>query len=260
MTPGETASMPEYVKLGSGPKTFILLPGLAFKSTLGSAELVAAAYGKLFENYTIYMFDGRNDLDAGYTIFERARRIAAKMKDLGISDAYVYGVSMGGMTGQILAARYPELVKKLALCATAATISEKTRRVIGGWHSLIASGEIQKAVHRMTLDIYAPATFEQYGASLEAAVGTLTEKEQRDFLVLVEAILGFDSTAELKNVRCPVWVAGSLGDKVLFPEGSEKLAELLGTKPTLYGEEYGHAVYDEAPGLKQDLLAFFEKE
>ena len=254
------AESPVYARVGNGQKPLVMLPGLSFQGTLGLADLVAAAYGPVFRDYTIYLFDDRTRIEEGYSIRKRAGDVAEKLAELKLGPACVYGVSMGGMVAQWLAIDHPELVGKLALTATTAAPCERAVKVLENWKALVLEGKIREAVHQSTLDIYSAATVAQYGAVLEGFADQVSEKEQRDFVRLVDAILGFSTVEELHKIACPIWIAGSEGDRVLFPEGARLLSEKLNCEPFLYGSQYGHAVYDEAPEHKQRLLDFFEAE
>ncbi len=58
------------------------------------------------------------------------------MKILGITDAYVMGVSQGGMISMYLAAKYPELVSKLVLANTAPYANDVIKTAVGTWIDL----------------------------------------------------------------------------------------------------------------------------
>ena len=47
----------DYIVFGSGEKSFIILPGLAIHSVMGSADAIAAAYADFTDDYTVYVFD-----------------------------------------------------------------------------------------------------------------------------------------------------------------------------------------------------------
>ena len=55
-------------------------------------------------------------------------------------------------------------------------------------------------------------------------------------------------------------VVGCFGDAVVGWKASVALAEALGCPLYLYGPEFGHSVYDEAPDYRQRLFAFFTEE
>lgn len=107
----ETASLHngemEYARFGVGKKFFIIIPGLSIKNILKSAAIVAESYKIFAEEYTVYLFDRRKMISPGYSLKEMADDIAEAMKNLGISNADIFGFSQGGMIAQDLAIRYP---------------------------------------------------------------------------------------------------------------------------------------------------------
>ena len=77
----------------------------------------------LSEKFKVIAFDnrgaGRTDIsDREYSIKLFAEDTAGLMNALGIPQANVLGISMGGMIAQELVLNYPEKVKKLVLCST----------------------------------------------------------------------------------------------------------------------------------------------
>lgn len=65
-----------YMKFGTGPGTMVILPGLAVKSVLLSADAIANQYKSVTEDFTIYLFDRREELPDNYTIEQMAEDTA----------------------------------------------------------------------------------------------------------------------------------------------------------------------------------------
>ena len=248
-----------YVKIGNGEKTMVMLPGLAPKCTLGSADMIAYNY-RIFSDYSIYLFDDRNNVKSGYTIRQRAEDVATEMQSIGLSDACVFGASMGGMVGQYLAIDHPELVKCMVLSATCAEPEPKAADLVSKWRALAESGRDEELVRQGISDIYSPANVAMYGDRLVEAIGNISSEELEKFVYLIDAISGFNSMNELEKISCPVLLIGSEGDKVLGPDGVVKMhGKIKNSELHLYGSEYGHGVYDEAPDHRERILRFFEQ-
>ena len=99
-----------------------------------------------------------------------------------------------------------------------------------------------------------------YGYTAEEGAKSVTEEDLSRFIILAEAVKGFDVSDQLTNIACPVLVLGSKDDVVLGGEASEALFESLKDRPDceLYMYEgYGHAAYDLAPDYKDRMLSFF---
>jgi len=119
----------------------ILIMGLAAQMTLWS-EVLLNAY--VDAGFRVIRFDNRDiglsseidarlkgkpltamaryklglSVEAPYTLFDMAEDVVGLMDALDIPSAHIKGVSMGGMIGQILAARHPDRVKSLTLVMT----------------------------------------------------------------------------------------------------------------------------------------------
>ena len=106
-----------YVSFGTGERRLVVLPGLSdgLATVKEKALLLASPYRKFFRDYTVYMFSRKNDMPEGYSIRDMADDQVRVMKDLGIHQAYILGVSQGGMIAQYMAIDHPEMVKKLIL-------------------------------------------------------------------------------------------------------------------------------------------------
>ena len=102
-----------YVSFGEGKKKLVVLPGLSdgLTTVKGKAWLLSLPYRKFFRDYTVYMFSRKNDMPEGYSMEDMAEDQVSAMRSLGIEQAYVMGVSQGGMIAQDLAIRHPEMVQ-----------------------------------------------------------------------------------------------------------------------------------------------------
>ena len=249
----------DYAVFGAGERAFLILPGLSVHSVLGSAQAVADAYKDFAARYTVYLFDQVKDVREGYSIEDMAGDTAAAMRALGIEGADVFGASMGGMVALRLAIDAPELVNRLVLASTEAKPNATSTRVIGEWIHLAEERDETGLLQSFMEAVYSEATLRKYGNYLVSSNVGITDEEFRRFAILARACESFDCSDKLASVTCPTLVLGSRGDRVLGAEGSEQIAEALGCEIYLYGGNYGHAVYDEAPDFRQRMLDFLTR-
>ncbi len=248
----------EYAVFGEGAKFFVMLPGVSLHSVILSADSIAAAYEAFGEEYTVYVFERVTDIPEGYTVSDMADDTASALQDLGISGAYVFGASQGGMTAQLLAARYPSLVKKAVLGSTMLKESPFAADCFDGFIKAVHSGDV-RAVNRAFFEkIYPEDYLKKYAAAFRLLETQGTKEEMRRFQRELEAMRGFDASREDKNIVCPVLVIGDTSDKILPPEASPELAAHLGAELFMY-DGFGHAVYDTAPDYKEKIKEFFAK-
>ena len=266
----------DYAKIGNGngPKNLVILPGIALKSTVASADQIGPMFS-LFKDYTIWLIDDRSRVRKGYGLIKRADDAARVLKNHGVSGAFVFGASMGGMVGQLLAIRHPELVKKAVFASTSAqpkidmekaTEARKTGNYkfckalpLESWTEMADVEHLPELIKSMNRFVYSPSVMEQYGKILDAGPGPVSDGELEQFKILAKAVMRFDSYEDLPKITCPVLIVGAEGDRIFGAQASRKLAEKGGFNLFIYGTEYGHAVYDEAPDFRQKMLDFFEK-
>lgn len=247
----------DYIVFGSGEKTFVILPGLSVHSVMGSADAIAEAYKDFADEYTVYLFDRAKDISDGYTVRDMAADTAKAMKALGIENADVFGASQGGMIAEYLAIDYPELVHKLILGSTLAKPNDGFNDIVDEWISLAEEKQETKLLESFVDSVYSEATLESYRDTLISMNSGISDEEYARFIILARACKSFDCYGELSGIKCPVLVIGSEGDRVVTAEGSEQIADALGCELYLYGDNYGHGVYDEAPDYRQRCLDFF---
>ena len=87
----------DYFRFGRGEKILVILPGLSVQSVMGSAEAVAEAYQLLTDDFTVYLFDRRNELPPSYSVYEMARDTAEAFRVLGLENVCIFGTSQGGI-------------------------------------------------------------------------------------------------------------------------------------------------------------------
>ena len=106
-----------------------------FSHSLGTSLLMWDPQVKaLRDRYKILCFDtrghGDSDVPEGaYTLEELADDAMRLLDVLGIERVHWVGLSMGGMIGQAVALNYPERLKSLILCDTAAKVNEEDQPV-----------------------------------------------------------------------------------------------------------------------------------
>ena len=98
--------------------TVTLSNSLMSNYTMWDAQMPA-----LTGKYRVLRYDtrghGKTDVPPGpYSIDLLVDDVNALLQALGIARTHFVGLSMGGMTGQLLGVKYPDLVESLTLCDT----------------------------------------------------------------------------------------------------------------------------------------------
>lgn len=247
----------DYFSFGSGKKVMVIIPGLSLKSVTGTAGAVIKAYGEFTDEYTVYVIDRRKNVSAGYSVSDAARDTAELLMALGISGAYFFSVSYGSMVAQQIAVDYPFLVKKLIIASGMARPCTFGRELLEEWAGYARRHEVALLNRSVVNGIYSDAFLKKFAGAFRMFENDGTDEECDLFYTYALAAANFDIYDSLEKIQCPVLVIGAYGDKVLGGDASVEIAEKLGCEYYMYGEEYGHAVYDEAPDYKQRIMNFF---
>lgn len=249
-----------WFRFGSGSRVFVILPGLSVKSVMNDADAIAEDYAAFTAEYTVCVFDRREDPPNAYSVRDMAHDTAQAMKELGLSGVCLFGASQGGMIAQVIAAEYPELVGKLVLGSTTSRVAAY-EPVIEHWIRLAEERDGTGLFADFGRKIYPADVYEQVREQLHEAGKTVTEEEFRRFLIYAKGMRGFDISGELNSIRCPVLVMGAYEDAVLDTDDTMEIAELLDLPPKdhvyLY-KGYGHAAFSTAPDYKQRILSFLK--
>ena len=252
----------DYCVFGNGDRTGVIIPGLSIQSVMGAVDAVEQNYDILNNDFTTYLFDRRREIPDDYSIFDMADDTAAAMKELGLRDGYFFGASQGGMIAMVIAIRYPELVKKLALGSTSAHVQPDQRKVIDRWIELAKEKDRVGLYLEYGKEIYPPNVFEQYRDYFTNAAQSVTDEELERFVILAKSIVDFDISEDLKKINCPVLALGEFTDAVLDCDATMEIAENLDYRPdfSLYMYTgYGHAAFDTAPDYKYRVYDFYMK-
>ncbi len=250
-----------YFTFGEGEKTFVILPGLSVQSVMPSAEIIAKAYDIIAKEFTVYVFDRRNELPQSYSVYDMADDTAEVFITLGLKDVYLFGASQGGMIAMTIAAKHPELVKKLMLGSSSARITDGQYKSISKWLDLAEKKERVHLNLEMGRVLYPEAMFEKFKDTLASLGESITDSDLERFITLAEGTKDFDISEKLNEITCPVLSLGAADDNVL-PYAAEELESLFSGKENfeshLYNG-YGHAAFDTAPDYKERLLRFMLK-
>lgn len=233
----------------------IVLPGLALKSVMGSADAIVQAYALPAETYELYFIDHVEELSEGYTIEQMALDTLNALKQLNLDQVHIMGVSQGSMIAQEMALKSPETVKSLVLCSAASRVSDDAKQALGTWRKLAVERDLNGLMEAFGTYVYTPSFYEQYKDLIIASGEGTTELDYQNFIIALDALMNFDVSDQLKNITCPVFVLGAGEDRILGVDASYEIMDQLQCKGYIY-EGYGHGVYDEAPDYLSHVTDF----
>ena len=246
----------DYITFGNGDKPLVMIQGLNTRGIKGSALPLAYMYRIFAKEYKVYLFERRPVLEENITVKDMAKDITACMDALSISNAYVLGVSQGGMIAQYLAIERPDLVKKLVLAVTISQINDTVTRVIHSWIDMAKKNEMKQLVTDMAEKMYSNEYIKRYRLLMPLLTLLQKPNDVERFITLAKSCLTCDTYDILDMIHCPVLVIGGKQDKVVGGDAATKIADKLNCKAHIY-ENLGHAAYEEARDFNKIVYDFF---
>ena len=234
---------------------------VVFANSLGSDQsiwddVIAALPG----GYGILTYDLRgHGLSGGVAdgIEGLADDLSQLIDALGITDVLFCGVSIGGMIGQVLAAKRADVVKAAVLCNTAPRIGTADR-----WVERIAAIEqsgVEGCADMIVNNWFGPDYAGQADrlALHRAMVARCTDA---GYVAACRAIRDADVTNFAKAISVPTLCIGGRHDKSVPPESVQTLADAILHGEAKIFETLGHLPCLEMPTDLANLIAQFDSD
>ncbi|MFD1796623.1 3-oxoadipate enol-lactonase [Paracoccus aurantiacus] len=191
-----------------------------------------------------------------YSIDQLADDAAGLIEGLGLKDVVFVGLSIGGLIGQAIALRRPDLLKALVISNSAAKIGTDQM-----WNDRVA------AIREGGVKIIAAPTMERWFSPAFRStpqVGLwermLARQPQDGYIGCCQAIAGADLRREVEKLTLPVqMIAGSL-DGSTPPELVRASGKLIPGARYAEIDGAGHLPCVEAPQKYAEILNAFLKE
>jgi 3-oxoadipate enol-lactonase len=146
-----------------------------------------------------------------YSMDDLVDDAARLIREWGRGPVLWVGLSMGGMVGQGLAIRHPELISKLVLANTAAKYPEAS---LAAWAQRIAAVEAGglDAIVNTVMERYFHAEFRTtQTAAVDQARATVLRTSAAGYVAACHAVAGVDWLGRLDQIKCPTLIlAGAL--------------------------------------------------
>ncbi|WP_404787893.1 alpha/beta fold hydrolase [Altericista sp. CCNU0014] len=247
---------------GSG-EPVVLIHGLSMDSSTWFNQVPV-----LSQNYKVVVFDNRGvgQTDApnkDYSTEMMADDAVALLKFLNVDNAHILGFSMGGMIAQIIALKYPELVKSLLLNATATQFPAKAKHLIQTWLRMLNENvSLETRIREGFLWGYTNEFFEddeRVTASVNLAIDRPHLLSTRGFAGQVAALMKHDTRSQISHISVPTLVLIGEDDTFIPRKFSEELAARIPKAELVVLERGGHNCWIEFPGLfNQAVMQFLE--
>src|SRR6266404_3530373 len=202
-----------YARLGNGPRTVVIFPGLADAAWDVTSRKwnFSSRHQRLVDAFTVYIISRKRGLPHGYTT-----------KDM--------------------AADYPDHVKRLVIACAAHRVSEEGRKTPERWLALAHEGrwrEFYQDIARVTMQEYRH-TFKRFLIPLLQT----TPCNPPDFLVSLEACIGHDGLEPLARIQAPTLVIGGTEDIFFPPSLLRETASRIPNANLQFIVGGGHSAYE----------------
>ena len=220
-----------------------------------AAQLAAAGHPVLRYDHRGH---GGSATPAGpYTMDELVDDAARLLREWGRGPVVWVGLSMGGMVGQGLAVRHPELIEALVLANTASKYPPAAGAVFAQRIGAVRSGGMA-AVVESVLERYFSAAFRTRQPEVVAAFrAKVLRSDPAGYAACCAAVGGVDWLERLSAVTCPTLIVAGALDVGAPPAMSQAMAEKIPGAELVVFDEASHLSVAEQPALFAQTLNSF---
>jgi 3-oxoadipate enol-lactonase len=204
---------------------------------------------------------GGTDAPAGpYSLDELAEDVRALWQVLGITRTHFIGLSMGGMIGQILALKYPQMLQSLALCDTMSRVPTEAKPL---WDDRIHAAETQgmEPLVESTLARWFTEPFRQQGSPVLDQVRTMIRTTPpQGYAGCCHAIAALNLTDQLSAITLPTLIIVGEDDPGTPVAASRVIHEQINGSELVILKSAAHLSNLEQPAaFNQALTAFLSR-
>lgn len=207
----------------------VTAPWLVLSNSLGSdVSMWTPQLAAFSKHFRVLRYDtrghGRSDIPPGpYTIEQLTLDVIGLFDHLGIGRAHFAGVSMGGLTGVGLGARYANRIDRLVLCNTAAKIGSpevwETRAARARNEGMLAlAGSVLARWYTAPFVERNPLVFAQ-------AHDVFVHTDAEGYASNCDALNTTDLRVEARSIAAPTLVISGTHDLAATPAQGRELAE-----------------------------------
>jgi len=195
------------------------------------------------------------DAPPPYSIAMLAQDAAAIADAHGLTRVVFVGLSIGGLIGQLLAHRRPDLVAGLVLMDTAARIATPNL-----WQERIATARAggMAALADTTMERWFSPAFRQNAARLALFKHMFTSTRANGYIGCCHALAAADLTQTTRALEVPTLAMGGSADLATPPDVVREMADLC-QAPFYLIKGAGHLPCVEAPRATAALIARFSE-
>jgi 3-oxoadipate enol-lactonase len=252
-----------YYKVHGSGEPVVLIHGLGVDSSTWFNQVSVFS-----QKYQVIVFDnrgvGQTDAPSGdYSTEMMADDTAALLKFLNVDQAHILGLSMGGMIAQIVALKYPKLVKSLLLIATAVQFPARAKQIVQIWVKMRQENvSLEIWMRYIFLWLYTNEFFENgeaVTALVKFALNHPHPQSTHGLAGQVTALMQHDRRSQISQISVPTLVLIGRNEIFIPIEYSEELAAKIPNAELVVLERGGHNSWIEFPQqFNQAVMQFLE--
>ncbi len=203
---------------------------------------------------------GGSAVPAGpYTMDDLVDDAARLIREWGHGPVVWVGLSMGGMVGQGLAVRYPELVKAVVLANTSSKYPEAAAAIFAQRVTTVQTSGMA-AIVESVLERYFSAAFRaRQTEAVAAARATVLRCDPVGYAACCQAVGGVNWLERLNTVACPTLIIAGALDMGAPVSMSKAMAERIKGSELVVFDQASHLSVAEQPAQFAQALQVFLK-
>ena len=239
-----------YERRGSG-EPLLLIQGMAGHSKIWGEPFLSA----LARDFDVIVMENRGigestDVPGDFTVVDLAEDVVELLDTLGVPDAHVVGISLGGMIAQELVLRHPERVRRLVIACSYCGGPEASLRSPGPLRMMTAMNtrDVEQAIRagyvsnfsaEFAADEHNYAPFKEVALSVAAPVDVIMRQ--------AKAAFGHDTSERLGEITTPTLVLHGDEDDMLEYLNGVLIAKLIPGSTFHTFDHTGHMFWWEHP-------------
>lgn len=239
-------------------------PALVFSNSLGTDfRIWRDVIVQLAGDFTIVTYDKRGHglseaPKAPYSLDDHVDDLSGLLDLLGLKDALICGLSVGGMIAQGLYHKRPDLVRGLMLCDTAHKLGDDAT-----WNGRIEAARLHglRAMSASVMERWFTSDFHEHRKDELAGYATMLSRQSVEgYCGTMETVRDTDLTDKCGQIACPVMCVVGDQDIASSPELVESFAKMIPGAEFEVIAGSGHIPCVEQPEQLVNLIRRFAAE
>src|SRR3954469_26074150 len=234
-------------------------PVVAFSNSIGTTlEMWARQVPALAARYRCVRYDTRGHgrspvVDRPITIEDLANDLAGLLDALGIEQAHIVGLSLGGMTAQAFGARHPERAQSLVLMTTSAYLPH-------GWNeraAIVRANGMGAIVEAVLARWFTPDFAAVHPEAVEPLRARFLQNDPKGYAACCEAIRDMDLRPSNAALTQPTLIIAGADDPATPVTMMEEIRTRVPQAELVVLPRAAHILAVERPELVNRHLAAF---